>query len=198
MPFSIATKLVGASLLTASTGLALSSNKPLTAQPSQPFSRPESVEQHRSKLNLYEEAPKPVVLVPEKSPFQDEVAQIRTVVQDATQGLRSSTADGRATWINWERRAEDSVQHVVSSKDQLNPGAMYVAIATLAGSILGRNRNILVRAALPPAFLLISLDYFLPHTATNVWSKLKAVEAAHFPQTRDAREKIRSLIRDVK
>lgn len=46
-------QLVGASLLTASTGLALSSNKPLTAQPSQPFSRPESVEQHRSKVSLF-------------------------------------------------------------------------------------------------------------------------------------------------
>lgn len=128
-------QLIGASLVTASTGIALSSSKPLAAQPSQAFPRPESVEQHRSKvglfsqphtlvsseladsvsslcspqLNLYEEAPKPVILVPEKSPFQDEVAQVRAVIQDATQGLRSSTADGRATWINWERRAEGTL-----------------------------------------------------------------------------------------
>ncbi|GAA5972664.1 hypothetical protein JCM3765_006609 [Sporobolomyces pararoseus] len=193
MPFPLAAKLLGGSLSVATAGLVASRSNTLHADSPSPFLRPESVEQHRSKLSLYEEQSEPVTLVPEKSILQDEVAQVRAVVQDATRGLRSSTADGRATWLNWERKAEDSVQQVISPQDQLNPGAMYVAVATLAGSIFGRNRNFLVRAALPPAFFLVSLDYFLPHTAKNLWSRFETLEAAHFPQVRQMREKIQSF-----
>ncbi|GAA5848553.1 hypothetical protein JCM3766R1_005292 [Sporobolomyces carnicolor] len=185
--------LLGGPLSVAAAAYVASSTNVAHADTAGPFLRPESVEQHRSKLSLYDQRSDPIVLVPEKSPLQDEVSQMRAVVQDATQGLRTSTADGRAAWLNWERKAEDSLQQVVSPQDQLNPGAMYVAVATLAGSILGRNRNILLRAALPPAFLLVSLDYFLPHTASNLWAKAEAVEAAHFPEVRRLRERVQSL-----
>ncbi|GAA5930556.1 Mic26p [Sporobolomyces koalae] len=197
MPIPFVAKLLGGAATVTAASFAASSTtntKPLLAQSTTPFSRPESVEQHRSKLSLYEKDSDFVTLVPEKSPLQDEVAQIRAVVQDATKGLRSSTADGRKTWLNWERQAEDSLQKIVSPKDQLNPGAMYVAVATLAGSILGRNRNLLVRAALPPAFLLFSLDYFLPHTAENVWTRARAFESAHLPEFQQARLKLQSLV----
>ncbi|GAA5889664.1 hypothetical protein JCM16303_003049 [Sporobolomyces ruberrimus] len=190
----VAPQLFAGSLPVAAAGVATANYNTLHAESSSPFPRPESVEQHRSKLPVYEQGSGPVVLVPEKSPLQDHVAQVRAVVQDATQGLRSSTADGRAAWLSWERKAEDSLQHVVSAQDQLNPGAMYVAVATLAGSIIGRNRNILARLALPPVFFLLSLDYFLPRTASNLWSRAEAVEGAHFPQVRQAREKALSLI----
>ncbi|GAA6025398.1 hypothetical protein JCM11491_005605 [Sporobolomyces phaffii] len=195
MPFPLAAKLVAGSLSVATAGLVASkSNTVLAESTASPFLRPESVEQHRSKLPLYEQQSVPVTLIPEKSPFQDEVAQVRAVVHDATRGLRSSTADGRAAWLGWERKAEDSLQRIISPQDQLNPGAMYVAIATLGGSILGRNRNILARVALPPVFFLLSLNYFLPHTSSNLKRKAEFLESAHFPQVRTAREKISAIV----
>ncbi|GAA5917051.1 Mic26p [Sporobolomyces salmoneus] len=198
MPVPLAAKLFGGSLSVATAGLVASRTNTVLADSTTPFLRPESVEEHRSKLPLYEQQSTPITLVPEKSLLQDEVSQVRAVVQDATRGLRSSTADGRATWMSWERKAEDSLQQIISPRDQLNPGAMYVAVATLAGSILGRNRNILLRAVLPPAFLLVSLDYFLPNTASNLWRKAETLEAAHFPQLRQLREQFQSLPRSSK
>ncbi|GAA5824255.1 hypothetical protein JCM10212_003991 [Sporobolomyces blumeae] len=74
---------------------------------------------------------------------------------------------------------------------------MYVAVATLAGSILGRNRNFLVRLALPPTLFFLSLSHFLPHTADNVQRRLEGLEAAHFPQVREAREKVSQAVKNV-
>ncbi|GAA5826218.1 hypothetical protein JCM10212_006065, partial [Sporobolomyces blumeae] len=74
--------------------------------PAPRFARPESVEHHRSSLPLYEKPSEPIELVPVKSPLQDEVAQARAFVQEATKGLRTTTDGGKQAWLDWERKAE--------------------------------------------------------------------------------------------
>ncbi|GAA5940722.1 hypothetical protein JCM1841_002203 [Sporobolomyces salmonicolor] len=176
-------QLVAGTLATASAGIAFSRSQVVVAE-SAPSStlRPLSVEEVRARLPLYDQPAEPALLVPEKSPLQDEVAQARSFIQEAVKTVKHSADEGKATWLAWEHRAEDSVHTIVSPQDQLNPGALYVAVATLAGSILARNRSLLLRAILPPAFLLLSLNHFLPHTARNVGMKAEELEAEYVPQ----------------
>jgi hypothetical protein len=84
-----------------------------------------------------------------------------------------------------------------------------VAVATLSGSIVARNREyfptsiphrsrendealfaggVLLRFTLPPAFLLLATSYFLPHSWENLVVKAEQLEGAHFPQLRELRE----------
>ncbi|KPV71852.1 uncharacterized protein RHOBADRAFT_47304 [Rhodotorula graminis WP1] len=118
-------------------------------------------------LSLYDSPPQPALLVPVKSPLQDEVALARSHAQMALDRAAHATHDLRETLVGYERHAEVALKSVISDKDQLNPNAFYVAVATLAGSIVGRNR-ILLRLSLPPLFLLGSTAYFLP----NSWDKI--------------------------
>lgn len=48
------------------------------------------------------------------------------------------------------------------------PGALYVLVATMAGSIVSRNRNILLRASVPFAVGLGAAWVVLPVTTRNV------------------------------
>ena len=58
---------------------------------------------------------------------------------------------------------------------------LYVGVASLSGSILARNRSVFTRVFLPPAFLLLSFNYFLPKTAQNVSAYAGSLEEKHFP-----------------
>jgi len=48
------------------------------------------------------------------------------------------------------------------------PGALYVLVAAMGGSIISRNRNMLLRASLPVAVGIGAARYLLPHTTRNV------------------------------
>lgn len=52
--------------------------------------------------------------------------------------------------------------------EQIMPGALYVLVASMAGSILSRNRNILLRATTPAAVGLGAAYMVLPYTMKNV------------------------------
>ncbi|GAA6005319.1 Mic26p [Rhodotorula paludigena] len=127
------------------------------------LARPADPESLRSRLPLYDAPAEPTVLVPVKSPLQDEVARARRSASDTLDGVKHHTADLRQQWLEWEAKGEAALKSVISDKDQLNPNALYVAVATLAGSIVGRNR-ILLRLTLPPVFLAASTAYLLPHS----------------------------------
>lgn len=52
--------------------------------------------------------------------------------------------------------------------ERLLPGILYVLVASMAGSIISRNRNILLRATTPAAVGVGTAYVVLPHTMKNV------------------------------
>ncbi|CAP69393.1 uncharacterized protein PODANS_1_10590 [Podospora anserina S mat+] len=82
-----------------------------------------------------------------------------------------------------------------ASGEKLMPGAIYVLVAGMAGSIVARNRNVLLRTATPLALGITAAWTVLPVTMTNVsellWyyeKKVPAVAEAHL-QVREGVEK---------
>ncbi|GAA5990508.1 hypothetical protein JCM10908_007404 [Rhodotorula pacifica] len=196
---AFAAKIAAGAFATASAGIAFSpvlradSAKPVQQQQPLTLARPADPEVLRSELSIYDSPAEPAVLVPVKSPLQDEVAAARVAASDAYSSLKESTADARQTWLGWEKQGESALKSVISDRDQLNPNALYVGIATLAGSIVGRNRFFLVRFALPPLFFIGSAAYFLPN------SYAKAAERAGVPQQwRDLRGRVDRAADQVK
>lgn len=87
------------------------------------------------------------------------------------------------------------------SGERLMPGAIYVLVAAMAGSIVTRNRNVLLRAAAPLAFGIGAGWAVLPVTMRNVgdlaWryeERVPAVRDAHL-QIREGLEKGASFAR---
>lgn len=95
----------------------------------------------------------------------------------------------------------EQVKDLLPKDEPMTPGLLYVGIATLTGSVLGRSREweprkrvssvhsrrILgpgsapVRVILPPTALVLSLAYFLPKTFANVSDYTSSLEAAYVP-----------------
>ena len=87
------------------------------------------------------------------------------------------------------------------SGERLMPGSVYVVVAGMAGSIVARNRGVLLRGATPLAFALGAAWSVLPVTMGNVsalaWKyeqRVPAVAEAHL-QAREGIEKGVSFVR---
>lgn len=104
--------------------------------------------------------------------------------------------------MTWALRKETSLANTISSLapapetgEQLLPGAIYVLVATMAGSIVSRNRNILVRATFPLAVGITAGWMLIPVTMQNIadlsWEyekRVPVVAETHTNVTRFARE----------
>lgn len=69
-----------------------------------------------------------------------------------------------------------------------------MGVATLTASVLARNRSIFFRFSLPPVFLLVSMNQFLPKTSHNLASYFLSLERAHAPALADAHERLNQSI----
>ncbi|KAK0733411.1 apolipo protein O-domain-containing protein [Lasiosphaeria miniovina] len=76
------------------------------------------------------------------------------------------------------------------SGEKLMPGLIYVLVAGMAGSIVARNRNVVVRAALPLALGLGAARLAIPLTAANV-GELAWQYERRFPAVADAHVRAR-------
>jgi len=76
----------------------------------------------------------------------------------------------------------------------MTPGLLYVGVATLTGSVLGRNRIAPIRILLPPTALIASLAYFLPKTFSNVQDYASSLEGTYFPGFAGARQNFQRQI----
>ena len=79
------------------------------------------------------------------------------------------------------------------SGERLMPGAVYVLVSSMAGSIFVRNRNVLLRAAGPLGFGVAAAWALLPVTMGNVSSLLWEYER-RFPAVADAHLRTREGI----
>jgi organizing structure protein 2 len=79
------------------------------------------------------------------------------------------------------------------SGERLMPGAVYVLVSSMAGSIMVRNRNILLRAAGPVGFGIGAAWMLLPVTMNNVSGLLWEYERK-FPVVADTHLRVREGI----
>ncbi|KAK9759350.1 hypothetical protein K7432_017801 [Basidiobolus ranarum] len=126
-------------------------------------SRPEE-----RKLNIYDEPVVPVVVIEEPTRLETLGKQLRGALrcninyaQKQVQGLVNE-------WIRVEQRVENTVKQVVPKTEKVFPGAFYILVSGMAGSIFARNKNILFRLTAPLTFATASSFYFLPQTSRSV------------------------------
>lgn len=80
------------------------------------------------------------------------------------------------------------------SNEKLLPGGIYVLVAAMAGSIISRNRNILLRAVTPVITGVTAAHYVVPYTTRNVGDLVWSYEEK-FPVVRDNHIRVRDGIR---
>lgn len=77
--------------------------------------------------------------------------------------------------------------------EKVMPGVLYVVVAGMAGSIMTRNRNILLRATVPVALFVGASNYLLPYTTRNVEGLVWSWEK-RFPVVADGHLRARQFV----
>ena len=103
-------------------------------------------------------------------------------------------------YLNVEKNVTSTIAEIKSDEEDLLPGSIYVLVSTLSGSILARNRNVLVRGIAPILFGTVAFRYFLPQTYENtgklIWrfeQKAPALAEAHTK----TQQQVDGLVNDV-
>ncbi|CAO1634468.1 unnamed protein product [Sympodiomycopsis kandeliae] len=161
---------------------------------SSPVMAEESV---KSKLPIYPTESQPPQVIETHTALESHVGEARKAIVSSTESLRQSVHQNVSKWIGVERRVEKQVLELIPRDEALNPGLLYVGVATLAGSVFGRYRTLPIRLISPPIFFFASLNYFLPKTSHNLSQYYQSVEAAHFPAIKEQRESLVSSVRSL-
>ena len=80
------------------------------------------------------------------------------------------------------------------SNEKLLPGGIYVLVAAMAGSIISRNRNILIRFVTPIITGVTTANYVVPRTTENVGNLIWRYEEK-YPVVRDNHLRISQGVR---
>ncbi|KAK9433341.1 apolipo protein O-domain-containing protein [Lipomyces doorenjongii] len=128
------------------------------------------------KKSIYDEekaaVPKsapPIVIKQPPPVLESYVKSARESLSRATQFILVHLDVAMERYLSAESTVTTTVSELKSEEEPLLPGAIYVLVATLTGSIVARKRNVVVRGLLVPgAFGVAAFAYFLPITYTNV------------------------------
>lgn len=95
--------------------------------------------------------------------------------------------------VSAERAIERTVKSLAPQHERLIPGAIYVAVIGLSGSIVARNRALPIRFLTPLALFALSARLILPETYGKVGNLVYTWEA-HLPPVRKAHDETRERI----
>lgn len=166
-------------------GLALSSARHVHAE------SPENPLESALRKPIYDDfaAPAPPKDEPQQQPIKTQPSAQKPYAPTPTERLTEQVARGRLFLHGYAAAAEDKVnsgltealrlensftQTVASlappkeSGERVMPGGLYVLVSAMAGSIVTRNRNILLRASVPVAVAVAASYALLPLTTRNV------------------------------
>ncbi|KAG9046231.1 hypothetical protein FS837_004829 [Tulasnella sp. UAMH 9824] len=135
----------------------------------------------KEKLSIYPKPDAEILLVETNSPLATHIGIAREHVTAAYYEGQATVQSAVDKWIGVEHAVEKQVKELIPKDEPMTPGLLYVGVATLTASVIGRRRSLPVRLVLPPVFFAASLAYFLPKTSHNVSSYLSSLEETYFP-----------------
>jgi len=144
-------------------------------------SEPHQQDKVRQKLSIYPEPEREIVVVDAPSVLETRIGVARRAVMGVVRDVHGRVHGAVSEWIGIEHAVEHRVKALIAPGEPLTPAMLYVGVASLSGSILARNRSVFSRVMLPPAFFLLSFNYFLPKTSHNVSAYAGELEDEHFP-----------------
>ncbi|KAI5307332.1 hypothetical protein KEM56_007266 [Ascosphaera pollenicola] len=101
----------------------------------------------------------------------EEVRRARIFVYRHSLSAETSLNDFLTRALNHEMRIANTIASLApspSTGEKLLPGAVYVGVSGMAGSILARNRGVFLRTVTPLAFAGVAAAWCLPVTMGNV------------------------------
>ncbi|CAO3687624.1 unnamed protein product [Umbelopsis vinacea] len=176
------------SLSTAAAGFALA-----TA-----VSRPVAyAEERNNKLNIYDEPEPEIVLVESPSRLEENIALAQKYVNNTYDNGMEQLQQVQSKLQKIEQNVKKTIDDTIAPGEHVMPNALYVGVAALAGTIVARRRNVILRFATSTAFAVGTSYYLMPNTTRNIGEHLERLERK-YPPLYDAHQQINEAVGDAR
>ena len=91
----------------------------------------------------------------------------------------------------------DNIKNTIAKDEEVFPNALYVGVAALAGTIIARRRNVVLRFLTSSALAVGASHYLLPKTTHNIVLQLERLEKK-YPQLQSAHQSINASVDGVR
>ncbi|KAI9255302.1 apolipo protein O-domain-containing protein [Sporodiniella umbellata] len=153
-------------------------------------------EEKRKKLSIYDE-PEPQVTIIESPTKLEEHVYVAQKYANETLKEGKGHIDGWAQkYQQLENDVTSNVKNTIDKDEELNPNLLYVGVAALAGTIIARNRNIVLRFLTSTSLAVGTSYYLLPKTTSNVFQHLERLEKK-YPQIQAAHQSVNESVDEV-
>ncbi|ORY93409.1 apolipo protein O-domain-containing protein [Syncephalastrum racemosum] len=154
-------------------------------------------EKKKSKLSIYDEPQPEIVIVESPTKLEEHVAYAQKYANERVEEGKTHVNSLRDQWQKFEQDVKNTVQQTVDKDEDILPNGLYVGVAALAGTIIARNRNIIIRFATSTALAVGTSYYLLPKTTHNVTVQYEKFES-QYPQLQAAHKSINDSVADVR
>ncbi|KAH8550839.1 apolipo protein O-domain-containing protein [Umbelopsis sp. PMI_123] len=154
-------------------------------------------EDRKQKLNIYDEPEPEIVLVESPSRLEENVAIAQKYVNDTYDEGVEQLHQVQTKLQKFENNVKKTIDETIAPGEHVMPNALYVGVAALAGTIVARNRNIVLRFATSTAFAVGTSYYLMPNTTRNIGNHLDRLERK-FPPLYDAHQQLNEAFGDAR
>ncbi|KAI8056360.1 apolipo protein O-domain-containing protein [Thamnidium elegans] len=154
-------------------------------------------EEKRTKLSIYDEPEPEVVIIESPTKLEEQVY--------IAQKLANETLEEGKTHVNsfvqriqqLENDVTSNIESTIDKDEEIFPNALYIGVAALAGTIIARKRNIVLRFLTSSTLAIGTSYYLLPKTSHNVQAQLEKAEK-NYPHVLAVHEKINESVFGVR
>ncbi|KAI8890062.1 hypothetical protein K501DRAFT_237754 [Backusella circina FSU 941] len=143
----------------------------------------------RTKLSIYDDPEPEVVIIESPTKLEEHVHIAQTYANERFEEGKTHVDSYKQKYQELETQVTDHIKKTIDKDEQLFPNLAYVGVAALAGTIIARRRNIILRLLTSTALGVTASYYFLPKTTHNVALELERLERKS-PQLVEAHQKI--------
>ncbi|KAI8098588.1 apolipo protein O-domain-containing protein [Halteromyces radiatus] len=151
----------------------------------------------KSKLSIYDEPEPKRIVIESPTKLEEHVAYAQKYANDALDEGKAHVDTFHNHVQSIENDIRGTINEIIAKDEDILPNAMYIGVAALAGTIIARNRNIVLRFLTSTALATGASFYLLPKTTHNLGVQLEKLERK-YPELGKVHTSINEAIGDVR
>ncbi|KAI8981445.1 apolipo protein O-domain-containing protein [Pilobolus umbonatus] len=148
------------------------------------------------KLSIYDEPEPKVVIVEAPTKLEEQVFIVQKYANETVEEGKSYVNSWVQKYEELENKVTSTINNTIDKNEEVFPNILYVGVAALAGTIIARNRNVVLRFLTSTALATGASYYLLPKTTQNVFQHLEKLEN-QYPPIKSAHQTVNHTVNDV-
>ncbi|KAI7907990.1 apolipo protein O-domain-containing protein [Cokeromyces recurvatus] len=154
-------------------------------------------EEKKTKLSIYDEPEPKVVIIESPTKLEEQVYIAQKYANKTLDEGKNHVNSWIKKYEDFENDVKNNINNTIDKDEELFPNLFYVGVAALAGTIIARNRNIVIRFLTSTTLAVGTSYYLIPKTTHNIALQLQRLEQ-RYPPLQAAHESVNETVNDVR